>query len=130
MVVQSQSPFYSRWIKPVGDVTLRSPWSIKFVIANRAVRAELNGKCAAPARVRVYPIVWGSREETCLYFDGTAKPIYSAVLLHMWSSSETANSLPFLQSAFPGLIDFSSIHNEKADVKKKKKKSQRKNRNH
>lgn len=43
-----------------------------------------------------YIVQCGEIEETCLDFDGTAKPIYSAALLHMWSSTETANSLPFL----------------------------------
>ncbi len=106
-------------------MTLRQPRPIKFVIANRAVRAELNGKCATQAWEWVYSTVWRSREdETCLYFDGTAKLIYSAALLPIGISEETANSHPFLQSAFPGLVNFTSIYYEKAEEKKSKMKQE------
>lgn len=100
--------FCMEWINLVGDVTLRQSWSIKFVIANRAVRAELNGKCAAQACLWVY----STPEDMGLHFDSAARPIYSALTC---SYVDADNN-------FTGLlhIDFSSIVNETADVKKKK----------
>lgn len=81
--------FCMEWINLVGDVTLRQSWSIKFVIANRAVRAELNGKCAAPACLWVY----STAEDRGPHFDSAARPIYSAALAH--TLTWTAASLGF-----------------------------------
>lgn len=85
----SGGTFCMEWINLVGDVTLRQSWSIKFIIANRAVRAELNGKCAAQACLWVY----STAEDTGLHFDSAARPIYSAALVHMLT--RTATSLGF-----------------------------------
>lgn len=83
--------------------------------------------CYSDMGIWVYSTVKRSRgEKTCLCFDGTAKPIYSAALLHIGISTEMANSHPFQQSAIPKRIDFSSIYNEKANIKK----SEVKTRNH
>lgn len=49
----SSGPFCMRGIHLGVAVTLRQSWPIKFVTANRAVKAERNGKCAARACRRV-----------------------------------------------------------------------------
>lgn len=61
LVVQSPSPLHIRWIKCVEDMTLRQAWPIKFVIANRAVRAELNGECATQEQVQQVRALEGQR---------------------------------------------------------------------
>lgn len=66
----------------------------------------------------------GEAEETCPSFDGIRQRLF--IQLH--SVICEANPLPSLQSAFPGLINFSGIYNEKADVKRNARR--RKKRNH
>lgn len=103
------------WINLLGDVTLRQSWSIKFVIANRAVRAELNGKCAAQACLWVY----STAEDTGLQFDSAARPIYSAALVHMLTW--TATSLGFYIQISAALLMRRQMS------KKEKKKKERSN---
>lgn len=67
-------------------MTLRQSWPIKFVTANRAVKAERNGKCAARARRCVSA---QGREDSGSLRDSAARPIYSAARVRTWTQTES-----------------------------------------
>lgn len=97
-------------------MTLRQSWPIKFVTANRVVRAERNGKCAARARRCVYSRGEGGRARAGPLRDGAAGPICSAAHAHMWTQAATPTGL--LRRAFN-----CAVHDEAASEKEKKEKS-------